>query len=97
MHSIGRTGLVVSHRHFCTQFVCNAGGDLESFWMPTIKSTAWVVFASEEQAEATFQAVWGKEWPPGNRSRLNPQYVPVDEAFSKVTAVPLSPHLACIR
>lgn len=52
--------------------------------MPTIKSTAWVVFSTEAQAEATFQAVWGKEWPPGNRSRLNPQYVPVDEAFSKV-------------
>ncbi len=60
------------------------GGDLESFWMPMIRTTAWVVFSSEAMAEATFKAVWGREWPPGNRSRLNPQYVSVDEALSKV-------------
>ncbi|KAK9842740.1 hypothetical protein WJX74_001625 [Apatococcus lobatus] len=63
--------------------ISETGGELESFWMPTIKSTAWVVFTSEAVAEATFQAVWGKEWPPGNRSRLNPQYVSPEEAFSK--------------
>ncbi|KAK9846189.1 hypothetical protein WJX84_010778 [Apatococcus fuscideae] len=63
--------------------IAETGGDLESFWMPTIRTTAWVVFSSEDEAEATFKAVWGKEWPLGNRSRLNPQYVSVDEAFSK--------------
>ena len=54
--------------------------------MPMIRTTAWVVFSTEDQAEATFRAVWGKEWPQGNRSRLNPQYVSVEEALSKVIA-----------
>lgn len=53
--------------------------------MPMIRSVAWVVFSSEAEAEATFKAVWGREWPAGNRSRLNPQYVSVEEALSKVS------------
>ena len=34
--------------------------------MPKIKDRAYIVYASEEEAEATRNAVSGIEWPVGN-------------------------------
>ena len=41
--------------------------------MPKIKDRAYVVFASEEEAEATRNVVSGIEWPVGNGNSLRPK------------------------
>ena len=45
-------------------------GEVEGMWMPTIKTHAFVIYATQEQAEATLAATMDKEWPQGNHSRL---------------------------
>ena len=44
-------------------------GEVEGMWMPTIKTHAFVIYASQEQAEATLKATMDLEWPLGNHSR----------------------------
>ena len=41
--------------------------------MTKIKDRAYVVYASEEQAEATRNALSGLEWPLGNGNSLRPK------------------------
>lgn len=41
--------------------------------MTRIKDRAYIVYASEEQAEATRHAVSGIEWPLGNGNSLRPR------------------------
>ena len=41
--------------------------------MPKIKDRAYVVYATEEEAEATRNAVSGAEWPKGNKNSLRPK------------------------
>lgn len=50
-----------------------AAGDITGFWMTRIKDRAYVVYATEEQAEATRHAVSGIEWPLGNGNSLRPK------------------------
>ena len=65
-----------SHCRLCTLYLrilqCRAG-QIRGFWMPKIKDRAYVVFASEEEAEATRNAVSGIEWPVGNGNSLRPK------------------------
>ena len=48
-------------------------GEITGFWMTKIKDRAFVVYATEEQAEATRHAVTGIEWPLGNGNSLRPK------------------------
>jgi hypothetical protein len=48
-------------------------GEITGFWMTRIKDRAYVVYATEEQAEATRHAVTGIEWPLGNANSLRPK------------------------
>lgn len=47
-------------------------GEVEGMWMPTIKTHAFVIYATQEQAEATLKATMDLEWPVGNHSRSEP-------------------------
>lgn len=42
--------------------------------MTRIKDRAYVVYATEEQAETTRHAITGIEWPLGNGNSLRPKY-----------------------
>lgn len=44
-------------------------GEVEGLWMPTIRTHAYVIYVTQEQAEATFTATLDVEWPKGNRGR----------------------------
>ncbi|CAL8462331.1 g1864 [Coccomyxa elongata] len=64
-------------------------GEITGFWMTKIKDRAFVVYATEEQAEATRHAVMGIEWPLGNGNSLRPKFVPVEDAEETIkTGVP---------
>ncbi|EIE24121.1 hypothetical protein COCSUDRAFT_65753 [Coccomyxa subellipsoidea C-169] len=64
-------------------------GEITGFWMTKIKDRAYVIYATEEQAEATRQAVTGIEWPLGNGNSLRPKFVPVEDAEESIkTGVP---------
>lgn len=41
--------------------------------MPKIKDRAYIVYTTEEGAEATRNAVSGIEWPVGNGNSLRPK------------------------
>lgn len=49
-------------------------GEVEGMWMPTIKTHAFVIYATQEQAEATLKATMDLEWPVGNHSRQTLQH-----------------------
>ena len=51
-------------------------GEVAGFWMTKIKDRAYVVYASEAQAEATRNALSGLEWPLGNGNSLRPKCAP---------------------
>lgn len=48
-------------------------GEIKGFWMPKIKDRAYIIYATEEEAEATRNAVSGIEWPIGNANSLRPK------------------------
>lgn len=48
-------------------------GEIQGFWMPKIKDRAYLIYATEEEAEATRNAVSGIEWPTGNANSLRPK------------------------
>lgn len=41
--------------------------------MPSIKTHAFAIFESVEEAEATRQALWDVEWPEGRNNTLKPK------------------------
>lgn len=49
-----------------TQAMLSDFGEIQKLWMPSMKTHAFVVFATAEQAEKCLQATNGKKWPPGN-------------------------------
>ena len=44
-------------------------GEVQGLWMPTIRTHAYVIYATQEQAQATFTATKDTEWPQGNGGR----------------------------
>lgn len=49
-----------------TQAMLSEFGEIQKLWMPSIRTHAFVVFASAEQAEKCFKATSGLNWPQGN-------------------------------
>ena len=49
-----------------TQAMLSEFGDIQKLWMPSIRTHAFVVFASAEQAEKCHKATAGLNWPQGN-------------------------------
>lgn len=50
-------------------------GTVKDLWMPSIKTHAFAIFGSVEEAEATRQALWDVEWPDGRNNTLKPKCV----------------------
>ncbi len=48
-------------------------GTVTNLWMPGIKTHAYAVFSSKEEAEATRQALFDLEWPEGRQNKLRPK------------------------
>lgn len=61
-------GCQVGLEHWCAYV-----GEVQSMWMPTIRDRAYVLFETEEAAEAARQGTHGLEWPHGNRTSLRPK------------------------
>lgn len=49
-----------------TQAMLSEFGEIQKLWMPSIRTHAFVVFASAEQAEKCLKATSGLNWPQGN-------------------------------
>ena len=65
-----RTTPLLDSRHELIEY-CE--GEIKGFWMPKIKDRAYIIYATEEEAEATRNAVSGIEWPIGNANSLRPK------------------------
>jgi apoptotic chromatin condensation inducer in the nucleus len=60
--------------------------ELQGFWIDSLKSHCYVVFATVDQASATFRAVDQKDWPPRCKSCMQPAYVTLAEAETMITS-----------
>lgn len=55
-------------------------GTIKDMWMPSIKTHCFVIFTSEEEAEATRQALHNLKWPRDSPKLLNPYFISMEDA-----------------
>ena len=48
-------------------------GEVKQFWMSAVRDKAYVIFDTQESAEAARQAVHSLEWPERMRTSLRPK------------------------
>lgn len=53
---------------------------MEGFWIDSCKTHCYVVYGTRAEAQATYDAVDGREWPPRCRSVMKPSHVALAEA-----------------
>ncbi|KAK9818433.1 hypothetical protein WJX72_012536 [[Myrmecia] bisecta] len=61
-----------------------ATGEVDELWVSGIKDQAYVIYKTEEEAEATRQATWHAEWPAGNGGCLIPKFVKEADARAAI-------------
>merc|ERR1740117_961801 len=67
-------------------------GTLKTFWMDTIRTHCFATFETEEQAQATREAVDGVEWPLQHGRRLHADFSTEEDAGA-AAAGPISPRM----
>lgn len=67
-------------------------GTLKTFWMDTIRTHCFATFETEEQAQATREAVDGVEWPLQHGRRLHADFSTAEDAEAAATG-PISPRM----
>jgi len=58
-------------------------GEIEYFWMNSVRSHCYVTYKTVEQAKATREAVYNLMWPPANKSRLIAEFSTEEEALRR--------------
>jgi len=67
-------------------------GTLKTFWMDTIRTHCFATFETEEQAQATREAIDGVEWPLQHGRRLHADFSTEEDAGA-AAAGPISPRM----
>uniref|UniRef100_A0A7S0WJY6 RRM domain-containing protein n=1 Tax=Chlamydomonas leiostraca TaxID=1034604 RepID=A0A7S0WJY6_9CHLO len=60
-------------------------GTIKDMWMPSIKTHAFVIFESVEQASATYAALHGQQWPQGTPKKLSLTFISEEAAQTSIS------------